>query len=197
MRTIEVIKKVLEKNNGIITTKEVSELGIDSKILTRMINQELIQRVSRGIYVEKNTIEDNYLITQKKCKKGIFSHETALYFHDLSDRTPIKYQLTIPSYYNNSLIKDNNYNFFYIKEELHEIGVTKIKTPYGNYINVYDLERTICDIVRNKNKIEISLFTDAMKRYVKRKDRNSIKLYKYAKLFNIENEIKKYIEVLI
>lgn len=84
-----------------------------------------------------------------------------------------------------------------MKEELYEIGITEIKTPYGNKVKVYDLERTICDIIRNKKKIEIALFTDAMKRYVDRKDRNSIKLHKYAKIFNIEDELRKYLEVLL
>ena len=84
-----------------------------------------------------------------------------------------------------------------MKEELYEIGITEIKTPYGNKVKVYDLERTICDIIRNKKKIEIALFTDAMKRYADRKDRNSIKLHKYAKIFNIEDELRKYLEVLL
>lgn len=72
-----------------------------------------------------------------------------------------------------------------------------MKTLYGNKVKVYDLERTICDIIRNKKKIEIALFTDAMKRFVKRKDRNSFKLHKYAKMFNIEDELRKYLELLL
>ncbi len=197
MEDIDKIRKILKKNNGTITTKEVEDLGISSKILTRMIEKGIIERVARGIYIEVDTLEDKYFITQAICKKGIFSHETALYFHDLSDRTPIKYQLTIPSYYNNTLIKNKNYEFFYIKEDLYEVGITEIKTPYGNKIRIYDLERTICDIIRNKKRIEIALFTDAMKRYAERKDRNSIKLHKYAKLFNIEDDLRKYLEVLL
>ena len=191
------VEILLKKNNGIVETYQVEELGINNKILTRMIEKGIIERVARGVYIEKNKLEDNYFITQAICKKGIFSHETALYFHDLCDRTPIKYQLTIPSYYNSKLLKDKNYEFFYLKQELYEIGVTYMKTPYGNKVRVYDLERTICDIIRNKKRIEISLFTDAMKRYVERKDRNSIKLHRYAKLFNIENEVRKYLEVLL
>ena len=197
MEDIDKIRKILKKNNGTITTKEVEALGISSKILTRMIEKGIIERVARGIYIETDTLEDKYFITQAICKKGIFSHETALYFHDLCDRTPIKYQLTIPSYYNNTLIKNKNYQFFYIKEDLYEVGITEIKSPYGNKIKVYDLERTICDIIRNKKKIEIALFTDAMKRYAERKDRNSIRLHKYAKLFNIEDDLRKYLEVLL
>lgn len=197
MEDIDKIRKLLKKNNGTITTKEVETLGISSKILTRMIEKGIIERVARGIYIETDTLEDKYFITQAICKKGIFSHETALYFHDLCDRTPIKYQLTIPSYYNNTLIKNKNYQFFYLKEDLYEIGITEIRSPYGNKIKVYDLERTICDIIRNKKKIEIALFTDAMKRYAERKDRNSIRLHKYAKLFNIEDDLRKYLEVLL
>lgn len=197
MDNIQKIEKLLKKNNGVIETYQVEELGINNKILTRMVENGIIERVARGVYIEKDTLEDRYFITQAICRKGIFSHETALYFHDLCDRTPIKYQLTIPSYYNTRLLKDKNYEFFYLKDELYEIGITEIKTLYGNKIRVYDLERTICDIIRNKKRIEIALFTDAMKRYTERKDRNSIKLHKYAKLFNIEEEVRKYLEVLL
>ena len=197
MENIQKIEKLLKKNNGVIETYQVEELGINNKILTRMVENGIIERVARGVYIEKDTLEDTYFITQAICRKGIFSHETALYFHDLCDRTPIKYQLTIPSYYNTRLLKDKNYEFFYLKDELYEIGITEIKSPYGNKIRVYDLERTICDIIRNKKRIEIALFTDAMKRYAGRKDRNSIKLHKYAKVFNIEEEVRKYLEVLL
>ena len=197
MDNISKIEKLLKKKNGIITTSEVEELGISSRILTRMIERGLIERVSRGIYISADTIEDTYFTAQAVCKKGVFSHETALYFHDLCDRTPIKFQLTIPSNYNNISIKNKNYQFFYLKEELYQIGIIEMKTPYGNKVKVYDLERTICDIIRNKKKIEIALFTDAMKRYAERKDRDSIKLHKYAKLFNIEDDLRKYLEVLL
>ncbi|MCI9247265.1 MAG: abortive phage infection protein [Clostridia bacterium] len=197
MDDIQKVEKLLRKNNGIIETYQVEELGINNKVLTRMIEKGLIERVARGIYIGTDTLEDSYFITQVICKKGIFSHETALYFHDLCDRTPMKYQLTIPSFYNTKLLKDKNYQFFYLKDELYEIGITEMKTPYGNKVKIYDLERTICDIIRNKKKIEIALFTDSMKRYVERKDRNSIKLHKYAQLFNIENEVRKYLEVLL
>ena len=197
MDNLQKIENLLKKNNGVIETYQVEELGINNKILTRMVQNGMLERVARGVYIGKDTLEDSYFITQAICKKGIFSHETALYFHDLCDRTPIRYQLTIPSYYNTRLLKDDNYDFFYLKDELYEIGITEMKTPYGNKIKVYDLERTICDIIRNKKKIEIALFTDAMKRYAERRDRNSIKLHKYAKLFNIENEVRKYLEVLL
>lgn len=126
MDNIEKIEKLLKKRNGIIATSEVEELGVNSRILTRMIERGIIERgiierVARGIYISVDTIEDTYFTTQAICKKGIFSHETALYFHDLCDRTPIKFQLTVPSNYNNISIKNSNYQFFYLKEELYNV----------------------------------------------------------------------------
>lgn len=155
MDSIEKIQKLLKKKNGIITTNEAKELGVNSRILTRMIERGIIERVERGIYISVDTIEDIYFTAQAICKKGIFSHETALYFHDLCDRTPIKLQLTVPTNYNNRLIKNKNYQFFYLKDELYEIGIAEMNTPYGNKVKVYDLERTICDIIRNKRKLRL------------------------------------------
>ena len=68
---------------------------------------------------------------------------------------------------------------------------------YGNEINMYDLERTICDLVRNRNDFEIQDFNNALKSYVKRKDKNITKLFEYATLFKIENVLRKYMEVLL
>ncbi len=92
-----------------------------------MIEKGLIERVARGVYIGEDTFEDQYFITQAICRKGIFSHETALYFHDLCDRTPIRYQLTIPSYYNTKLLKDKSYDFFYLNL------LTKVNSFYETF----------------------------------------------------------------
>ena len=97
---------------------------------------------------------------------GIFSNDTALYFHGLSDRTPIKCTLTIPSGYNTRLLKNKKYKFFYVKKDLHGLGVQVINTNYDNKIKIYDIDRTICDIIKNKNKLDISLVTEAIKNYI-------------------------------
>ena len=73
----------------------------------------------------------------------------------------------------------------------------KVIDFYGNEINMYDLERTICDLVRNRNDFEIQDFNNALKSYVKRKDKNITKLFEYATLFKIENVLRKYMEVLL
>ena len=104
--------------------------------------------------------------------------------------------VTIPSKYNSRYLKSSEYKFSYIKDELYEIGIAKVMTPYNNEVYCYDIERTICDIIRDKNKIEKYQFTDALKRYSNLKVKDISKLYKYAEKFNIKSEVKKYIEIL-
>ena len=100
---------------------------------------------------------------------------------------------------NNSFNKHTNSATFekkYFKNILL-IGSTGYLGMHLLYELINTTSSKIICIIRNKKRIEIALFTDAMKRYVERKDRNSIRLHKYAKLFNIEDEIRKYLEVLL
>lgn len=196
MNDEEKILKLLKKNNGLLKTSDVISKNINKMALNRLVQKGTIERVARGLYVGSDVIEDPYYIFQYKCPKAIFSHETALFFHDLTDRTPIVLMLTIPSKYNSRLLKEHEYHFSYIKEELYELGKTKVKTPYGNEVYCYDIERTICDIIRDKNKIEKYQLGDALKRYMRLKVKDISKLYRYAEKFNIKDEVKKYIEVL-
>ena len=196
MNDEEKIVNLTQRTNGVIKTSDVVDKKINKMALVRLVQKGKLERIERGLYIESSKIEDPYLIVQYKCPKAIFSHETALYFHDLSDRTPITIMVTIPSGFSSRLISDSNYEFSYIKSDLYELGKTTIKTPYGNEVFCYDIERTICDIIRNKDKIEKYQFTDALKRYSKLKVKDIAKLYKYAEKFNIKDEVKKYMEIL-
>jgi len=197
MKDEEKVLELLKKNNGVIKTAELKKLKVSRMALTRLVEKSLIERVAKGLYIDINNIEDTYYTFQYKCPKAIFSHETALYFHDLTDRTPIKFMVTVPSGYYSKHLKDKEYEFSYIKDELYELGRIKVKTPFQNEVYCYDMERTICDIVRNKSKIEVYQFTDAMQRYVKMKNKQSHKLYEYAEKLNIKEEVRKYMEVLV
>lgn len=197
MNEEEKVLELMKENNGIVKTCEIKKIKVNKMSLTRLVKKGLIERVARGLYIDANNFEDSYYIFQYLCPKAIFSHETALYFHDLTDRTPIQLMITVPSGYYTRYLKDKNYKFSYVKEDLYNLGKVKILTPYGNEVYCYDKERTICDLVRNKEKIETYQFIDAMKRYAKSKDKNIIKLYEYAEKFNIKEEMKKYMEVLI
>ena len=121
---------------------------------------------------------------------------TALYLHGFSNRIPLKYDITINNGYNGSLQKNNNVNLFYTKKELLNLGVIDYKLDSGNVIRVYDLDKTICDIIKNKKKLDSELFNKAIRDYFYSKKKNTLKLYEYAKKMNIYNKVRETFEVL-
>ena len=192
-----IILGLFQKNNGILEAGEVRKLGIDNKVLQRMVESGEIERIGRGLYLDVNYMEDEYVVAQYRCKKGVFSHETALFFHDLSDRTPFQLMMTIPAGYNTRILKETDkYKFFYCKKDCYEIGIIKTATSFGNEVLVYDKERTICDCIRKKDKLDADLVLTAVKRYMKEQGSDYGKLLKYAEIFKVRDKVKQYMEVL-
>ena len=182
--------------NGYLSTKDVVNNNIPRTYLTKLIKEGKIERVSRGFYTKKNVLVDEFVILQSKSKNAIYSNATALYLHGFSNRIPIKYDITINNGYNGSLQKDNNVNLFYTKKELLDLGLTNYKLESGNIIRVYDLDKTICDIIKNKKKIDAEIFNKAIREYFYSKKKNTLKLYEYAKKMNIYNKVRDTFEVL-
>ena len=72
-----------------------------------------------------------------------------------------------------------------------------MKTSFGHEVPVYNMERTICDIIRNRNNTEIQTLQNALKQYVKRKDKNIQLLMQYAKAFHVEKILRQYLDILL
>ena len=86
---------------------------------------------------------------------------------------------------------------YYIKPELFELGKTTLRTPAGNDVPAYDLERTICDVIRSRNKLGTETFLAALKMYAASPKKNLNKLNTYAKQMRVEKVLRQYLEVLL
>ena len=186
------------QENLVITNKEAEELGYTRHNLSELTKSGQLERLRPGLYQLKGKVIDDFVLISSNSIRIIFSHQTALYLHDISDRTPNVFHISVPQGYNASHIKNRykDLQVHYVKKDLYEIGKTQIKSPQGNFIPVYDIERTICDIIIDREKIDKQIFTEAIKRYFKSSNKNLRRLIKYSRLFKIENEIRKYMEVL-
>ena len=194
---MEYENKILKLfKNGYLTTKEVTDNNIPRTYLTKLIKENKIERVSRGVYIKKNVLVDEFVVLQSKSKYAIYSNMTALYLHGLSNRIPIKYDITVKSGYKGSLQKEKNVNLFYTRRELLELGVINYKLDSGNIIRVYDLDKIICDIIKNRKRIDAEIFNKAIRKYFYSKKKNTLKLYEYAKKMNIYNKVSDIFEVL-
>lgn len=191
------LQSVLKQNGGIVTTAQANEVGVSNERLRLLVHSGDLERVTTGIYVLPDEFADKMFFVQLRRPKIIYSHETALFLHELTDRDPINYMVTVPTGYNPTRLREDGFTVFTIKRELHEIGVTKLTTMFGNSVTVYDMERTICDCLRSRNNLDIAVVTDAIKRYAKRKDKNLNKLMQMAETFKVTKLLRGYMEVLL
>ncbi len=191
------LQAVLIRNSGIITTAQANEVGISNERLRLLVKSGVLERASFGIYTLPDEFADKMYIAQLRRSKIIYSHETALFLHGLTDRDPISYTVTVPTGYSATRLRNDGFTVFTIKQELHEIGVTKKITIFGNTVKVYNMERTICDCLRSRNRLDISVITDAIKRYVRHKDKNLNKLMQMGEIFKVTRLLRNYIEVLL
>lgn len=191
------LQSVLKQNGGILTTAQANEAGVSNERLRLLVHSGDLERVTTGIYVLPDEFTDMMYIAQLRRPKIIYSHETALFLHELTDRDPINYMVTVPTGYNPTRLREDGFTVFTIKRELHEIGVAKRITMFGNSVKAYDMERTICDCLRSRNNLDIAVVTDAIKRYAKRKDKNLNQLMQMAEMFKVTKQLRSYMEVLL
>lgn len=188
------IDEMLEKQS-IITTSDVVEKGIPRVYLNRLVSKNQLIKVERGIYITDWSQYDEYAIFQLQHQKAIYSYLSALYLHGLADVIPKYKEVTVYTGYNTHRFHKETKRHF-IQKDLYDVGVTTIQTTFGNEVRVYDLERTICDLIRKRQKIDVEIFSTALKRYMKSSDKNLRKLYQYARKFNILEQVQSIMEVL-
>lgn len=188
---------IAKTHGGIIETRKAAEHGISKAMLYKLCKKEKIYRIAKGQYILPDDMQDELLSISKRSRNIIFSHETALFLHGISDRTPFEHTVTAPSDCIPSAAIKSECKVYYIKPELFELGKTNLKTPAGNEVPAYDLERTICDVIRGRNKLGPETFLAALKLYAASPKKDLNKLHAYATKMRVANILRQYLEVLL
>lgn len=189
----------INKKNNVITTKEFKDAKIGFYYINKLIKDNYISRIGNGLYGKTDSFEDEYFIIQNRYKNAIFSYNTALFFLNRTEVTPNIIDITIPNDYNVSSINAKQIRVHYASRENIKLGVIKLKSPFGNTIKAYNLERTICDIVKNENKcgLDIEQRNKVIKKAFSNNEIDGTTIMQYAKKLKCEKKIKTIMEVMI
>ena len=166
MSQFQQLDQLMERQDGMLRTGQALAAGISKPVFYQFVQSRGLEQAAHGIYLSKDAWVDAMYLLHLRCPQAVFSHETALFFHDLTDREPLR-------------------------------GLTTAQIPFGHDVPVYDMERTICDVLRSRSHIEMQTFQDALKAYARRKDKDLRTLVRYAKLFRVEKILRQYLEVLL
>lgn len=191
------IIELAKQNGNLITTVKIRELGFSNTMISKYVEKGELLRVCHGIYALPGTIIDDTYVLSMRSRYIVFSHESALFLNGISDRTPFSSTVTIPSNVTLSAEIKKDTTCFYIQSDLYEIGLEERKTTFGNLVRCYNAERTICDILRSRNRMDEESVVSSIKNYAQLKEKDLFRLYEYSQKFKVSTQVRKYMEVLV
>ena len=192
-----ILDRLLEEKNGYIRLVDAQNEGVSKYYVLDYIRKNEMKKIAPGIYIAPEAWEDRLYSLQLRNRKIVFSHETALYIHNLSDREPFSPVVTVGRGYNAKHLKDNDVIVHTVRPEWLELGLTKGQTFTGNTVRIYDKERCICDIIKNKKRTDIQVLQTALTSYFSDSEKNIHTLMEYANIMGISDKVRQYTEVLL
>lgn len=192
------VLSLFSRFNGTISQKEAKAYGINPTTLNRMVEKNEIEQLYNGIYVLKDAMPDQFFAVQQKLSRGVFSHETALFLHGLTDLNVGEMDMTFPKGYNRKgLTEDYPVIPHWAKKDHYELGVERVFTPSQNRVNATNMEKTICDIWTKRYNADISIRNTALKNYLSRDNKDLRLLRKYMRTLDVRDELYTALEVLL
>lgn len=198
MTYFEKILEIITNNGGYITGKDAKKAIIPTAALSEYIKKHNLIKHCPGFYSTEQWMRDDYFIFQYQYPKLVYSFYSAAYLHRLGDYIPTYLEVTGPKNYRPfPLPKDGVILHTDTKEATYNLGISEIETSFGNKVKVYDIEKTVCDFIKNREKIETESFVKCVTWYRKRRDKDVNKLIRYAKIMKIEDKVNNLMEVLL
>ena len=194
--TEQKIISCISAHGGYAKAEVLRAEGIHSSHIVRLVKSGALIRLKRGLYSLSRSGERSELVDiQRAVPDGIFCLGTALSLHGIGTWEPAEIQLAIRRDYRITLPNFPPVKLFSFSGTRLELGIVE-KATEGGTIRVYDLEKTICDIIRFRNSLGLDIAMEALKEYLKLRGRNIPRLLEYAKLLRMEGSIRGYLEAL-
>ena len=191
------IKRVFDANGGVVRTSTLREFGIYNQKLKKLIEEGIIEQIKRGYY---QYIDDEFYseipLLVSLFPDGVLCMESALDYYGYTDRTPSAWHIAVDDKTARSIFRISYpiVKPHFIVSSKFGIGITEVEIE-GTEIKVYDRERTICDCLLHRKKLDAEVFNNAIQSYIKDPERDPAKLAKYAPLLHVEKKVREVLEI--
>ena len=170
----ETLRMLFSSHNYVMTTAELTASKLYYADIKQLLDEGLIERVRRGYYHwTQDYGECEVVIINRLFPDAVLCMETALFYYRYSDRKPAEWNFAIDK--NGSMRRTKiDYPFikaYRVESELVTLGETEGEIDFHK-VRIYDRDRTICDVLRNMNKMDKEVFNKAVQGYVKDPKKN-------------------------
>lgn len=194
MLSLTELKRHFYSHDGVMMTAELRALGISSRQLLQLVNEGVLEKIKRGKYQLSEQLLPEEVLIAKLFPNAVVYLESALAHYGYSDRIPAEWQLAVDKNTSKSIfnIVYPPVKPFYLESNILSLGISS-KEVENVEVQIYDRDRTVCDVLRYSNKLDREIFNTAIQRYVKDSHRNVNKLMEYAEKLRVTNKVKNYI----
>lgn len=196
--SISFIKTFFDTGKGYATAKDLRDAGIDAYHIRKLIDNHIIHSVKRGLYKwsDNPTAENDLPDTARLVPEGVFCLYSACHFHDLGDYVPFEHHIAVERHRKVTLPDYPPVHLYYWTLSHLDAGAVTIQTPQGTF-RITDLEKTVCDMVKYRNKVGKELVAKVLRDYVNHPKRNLNIIMRYARAVRVEKTLTTYLESLL
>lgn len=196
---IKIFDEIINMSNGYVSAKEFNKVGLNSYDISHLTESGYIDRVKRGLY-RKCNVNDEYnemVEVSKIVPNGFICLLSALAYYELTTYIPSEYQVAVHvDAHKTKLTEYPPIKLYFFSDTRFNTGASNIEVC-GSAVNIYDIEKTLCDCIFYRNKIGTDIVKEALDNYIKRKSKNIPRLLEYAEKLRVKSTLKTYLEVLI
>ena len=189
----------LPEDQKIFSTKELKEKGFSQYKVSKLVDEGMLIKLNKRYYenAEYSGEESDFYYTEVYAPKGVICLLSAAAYYHLTTFIPEVVDVAIPRKAKISTIPEQpQLNIHYYTDARHELGITTVREG-KNEFQIYDIEKTVVDIVFYKEKVGIKETKEVLVTYLQRKERNLNRLLKYAELMKCDKTMRQYLEVLV
>lgn len=185
------------RHHHTIDVPTAQTIGISRAMLSYLVKIGDLQRVAQGMYMPATEITDDLLVISCRSPLIVFSHETALALHKLHNRIPVVPSVTLPSGKRIPHSIETAVSVYHVRKAFHHLGITEMTSFLGNRIPCYDKERTICDIVRSRSRLDEETYVSAIRNYSRLPEKDLPRLFAYAEKMGLSQKMHGALEVIL
>ena len=190
---------ILPKNQKIISMKELKDIGFSQYIVGKLVKEGKLIKLNKSYYeiAGYQGEESDFYYAEAYAPKGVICLLSAAVHYNLTTYIPDAVDVAIPRKGKISTVPDwLKMNVHYYTDDRYALGINTVEEG-GNQYRIYDMEKTVVDIVFYREKVGIEETKEILVTYLQRKDRNLNRLLKYAELMKCGKVMRGYLEVLV
>jgi hypothetical protein len=189
------ITEYIANNGGFISSADAKKASLYNQLLYETRTGRIV-RVRRGVYAINDRLAKQMIDVETLVPGGVLCLYSAWSFHELTTQIPQAYNIAVERSRRITLPDFPPIELSFMSQKAYELGIKEFVVD-GFKVKIYDLEKSVCDAIKYRNKIGLDVSSEIFKSYLSRKDKDITLLYEYASQLRVEKKIDELIKFML